>query len=81
MKNERNEKLLKAIDKAIATSKTYLEALDKIIAYKKTKGLVSWHISIMPNDDSDPEQIAKETIEIMREFAEGKCKEVDVTNL
>lgn len=70
-----------AIDEAIATSKTYLEALDKIIAYKKTKGLQSWHISIMPNDDSDPEQIAKETIEIMREFAEGKCKEVDVTNL
>ena len=37
MINEKNEKLLKVIDEAITSSSSSVEALDKILKYKKRK--------------------------------------------
>ena len=75
--------LVKIIDEAVSSTTNSIEALDKIINYKKENGLKSFHISLYPKDEKelDKESVASEIITIMREQASGKIKLVDITNV
>ena len=78
--------LLKAIDEAVASTSNSVDALDKILNYKKENGLIGFHLSMYPKGDinetlPDNEAIASEIIAIMKEHASGKTKEVDITNM
>ena len=78
--------LLKVIDDAIVSTSNSVDALDKILKYKKENGLIGFHFSIYPKNDINEtlpnnEAIASEIIAIMKEHASGKTKEVDITNM
>jgi hypothetical protein len=78
--------LLKVIDEATASTSNSIDALDKILNYKKENGLMGFHFSIYPKGDinetlPDNEAIAREIIAIMTEHAAGKTEEVDITNM
>jgi hypothetical protein len=78
--------LLKVIDEATASTSNSIDALDKILNYKKENGLMGFHFSIYPKGDinetlPDNEAIAREIIAIMKEHAAGKTEEVDITNM
>jgi hypothetical protein len=85
MINERNEKLLKVIDEAIATSSSSVEALDKILKYKKeNEDLIGMNFSIYPiskDRTPDKEKVAKNLITMMRCSANGDYKDITHTVL
>ena len=78
MINEKNEKLLKVIDEAITSSSSSIEALDKILTYKKeNEGLTGVNFSIHPISEDgiiDKEKVAKDLITMMRCSANGEYK-------
>ena len=82
----KNLELLKVIDEALASTSNSVDALDKILKYKKENGLTGFHFSMYPKGDInetllDNEVIASKIIAIMKENASGKTKEVDITNI
>ena len=83
MRSERNEKLLKVIDEAIATTSSFDEALDKILKYKKeNEELIGINFFILPVSEDgtvDKEKVAEELITMMRASAKGEYK--DITHL
>ena len=83
MRSERNEKLLKVIDEAVATSSSSIEALDKILKWKKEKdGLIGVRLSSYHTSEDrtlDKEKVAKDLITMMRCSANGEYK--DITHL
>lgn len=85
MRNERNENLLKVIDEAVATSSSSVEALDKIIKWKKeNEDLIDMHFSIYPtsNDETiNKEKVAKNLITMMRCSANGDYEDITCTEL
>lgn len=80
MKNERNEKLLKVIDEAIATSSSSVEALDKILKWQKENDeLIGMRFSIYPTSEDgtvDKEKVAEDMIKMMRASANGEYKNI-----
>ena len=80
MRNERNEKLLKVIDEAVATSSSSVEALDKILKWRKENdGLIGMRFSIYPTSEdgtTDKEKIAEDLIKMMRCSANGENKDI-----
>jgi hypothetical protein len=78
----KNEKLLKVIDEAVATSNTSIEALDKIIKWKKeNEDLIGVHFSIYPTSEDetvDKEKVAKSFITMIRCSANGDTEELNV---
>jgi hypothetical protein len=79
MRNERNEKLLKVIDESVASSSSSLEALDKILKWKKENGVIGMRFSIYPTSEDgtvDKERVAKDLITMMRCSANGEYKEI-----
>lgn len=78
-----NKKLVKFIDEAVASSKSSIEALDKIIKWKKENdGLIGIHFSFFPTSENgvvDKENDAEILIKMLRGSANGEYK--DVTNL
>lgn len=82
----KDPELLKVIDEATASTSNSVDALDKILNYKKENGLMGFHFSIYPKGDinetlPDNEAIANEIIAIMREHAAGKTEEDDITHM
>ena len=75
MRSERNEKLLKVIDEAVATSSSSVEALDEILKWRKENdGLKGIHFSIYPiskDGTLDKEKVAEDMIKMMRCCANG----------
>ena len=80
MRSERNEKLLKVIDEAVATSSSLIEALDKILKWRKENdGLKGIHFSIYPTSEdgtADKEKVAEDLIKMMRCSANGDYKRI-----
>jgi hypothetical protein len=78
----KNEKLLKVIDEIVATSSSSVEALDKIIKWRKENdGLKKIHFSVYPTSEDetvDEEKVAKSLITMMRCSANGDTKELNV---
>lgn len=85
MRNERNEKLLKVIDEAVASSSSSIEALDKILKCRKENdGLKGTRFSIYPTSEDgtlDKEKVAKDLIAMMRCSANGEYKDITHLNL
>ena len=85
MINEKNEKLLKIIDEAITSSSSSVEALDKILKYKKeNEGLIGMNFSIYPISEDgtiDNEKAAKNLITMMRCSANGEYEDITCTEL
>jgi hypothetical protein len=85
MINKKNEKLLKVIDEAVATTSSSVEALDKILTYKKeNEDLTGMNFSIYPTSEdgtADKEKVAKDLITMMRCSANGKYKDITHTIL
>jgi hypothetical protein len=83
MRSERNEKLFKVIDEAVATSSSSVEALDKILNWRKENdGLKGIRFSIYPTSEdgtADKEKVAEDLIKMMRCSANGEYK--DITHL
>ena len=83
MRNERNEKLLKVIDEAVASSSSSVEALDKILKWRKENdGLIGMRFSSYPTSEDgtvDKEKVAEDMIKMMRCSANGEYK--DITHL
>ena len=83
MRSERNEKLVKVIDEAVAASSSSVEALDKILNWRKENdGLIGMRFSIYPTSEdgtADKEKVAEDLIKMMRCSANGKYK--DITHL
>jgi hypothetical protein len=83
MRSERNEKLFKVIDEAVATSSSSVEALDKIVKWRKENdGLKGIRFSIYPTSEdgtADKEKVAEDLIKMMRCSANGEYK--DITHL
>lgn len=82
----RYPELVKIIDEAIASTSNSMDALDKILNYRKENGLTGFHVSMYPKGNinetlPDNEAIAREIIAIMKEHASGKTKEVDITDM
>jgi hypothetical protein len=75
MRNERNEKLFKVIDEAVATSSSSVEALDKILNWRKENdGLKGIHFSIYPISEDgtlEKEKVAEDMIKMIRCMANG----------
>lgn len=75
MRNERNKKLLKVIDEAVASSSSSIEALDKILKWRKENdGLKGTRFSIYPTSEDgtlDKEKVAEDLIKMMRCSANG----------
>lgn len=75
-------KLVDVIDEAIKTSKSNLEAFEKVMKYKKeVQGLTGFHCSVYPKDFNNPEPIDSETVAkvllaMMRAEAEGRYEDV-----
>lgn len=80
MRSERNEKLLKVIDEAVATSSSSIEALDKILKWKKEDNeLIGMRFSIYPTSEDgtvDKEKVAEELIAMMRCSANGDYEDI-----
>ena len=80
MRNERNEKLLKVIDEAVATSSSSIEVLDKIIKWKKENDeLIGMRFSIYPTSEDgtvDKEKVAEDLIKMMRCSANGDYEKI-----
>lgn len=78
MRSERNEKLLKVIDEAVATSSSSVEALDKILKWRKENdGLKGMHFSIYPISEDgtvEKEKVADDLIKMIRCVANGEYK-------
>jgi hypothetical protein len=81
----RNEKLLKVIDEAVATTSSSVEALDTILKYKKeNEDLIGINFSIYPISEDgilDKEKVAKNLITMMRCSANGDYKDITHTIL
>ena len=75
--------LIDVINDAIKTSKTNLEAFNKVLQYKKEhQGLLGFHFSVYPKDFNNPEpiesdQVAADLLTLLKAEAEGNY--VDVT--
>ena len=82
MRSEKNEKLLKVIDEAVVSSSSSVEALDKILKWRKENdGLKGINFSIYPTSEDgmvDKEKLAHDLIIMMRASANRKYK--DITN-
>lgn len=77
----RNEKLLKVIDEFVSTSKSSVEALDKIIKWKKeNENLIGMNFSIY-DESVDKEKAAKNLITMMRCSANGEYEEVSLNDV
>ena len=92
--NEIDEELVKVIDEAISASPSYVEALDKVVEWKKkNRGLKGIHISpsldlILNPDDCrkiDPKveanKMAHDVLLMLRASAKGELKEVPISEL
>jgi hypothetical protein len=77
-----NKELVKFIDETVATSSSSVEALDKIIKWKKeNEELIGVNFSIYPTSEDetvDKEKFAKNLITMMRCSANGDFE--DITN-
>lgn len=77
-----NNELVKFIDETVATSSSSVEALDKIIKWKKeNEDLIGVNFSIYPTSEDetvDKEKFAKNLITMMRCSANGDFE--DITN-
>jgi hypothetical protein len=80
MRSERNEKLFKVIDEAVATSSSSFESLDKIIKWQKEDDeLIGMHFSIYPTSEDgkvDKEKVAEDLIAMMRCSANGDYEDI-----
>ena len=80
-----NNELVKFIDEVVASSKSSIEALDKIIKWKKENdGLIGINFSIYPtseDDTVDKEKVAEDLIKMMRCSANGDYKDITNTEL
>lgn len=80
-----NKELVKFIDETVATSSSSVEALDKIIKWKKeNEGLVGVNFSIYPISEDrtvDKEKYAKNLITMMRCSANGDFEDITNSNL
>lgn len=80
MRSERNEKLLKIIDEAVATSSSSVEALDKILKWRKENdGLIGIRFSIYPQSEDgtvEKEKVAEDLITMLRCSANGDYKRI-----
>lgn len=80
-----NKELVKFIDETVATSSSSVEALDKIIKWKKeNEGLVGVNFSIYPiseDETVDNEKYAKNLITMMRCSANGDFEDITNSNL
>ena len=92
--NEIDEELVKVIDEAISGSSSYVDALDKVVEWKKkNRGLKGIHISpsldlILNPDDCrkiDPKveanKMAHDVLLMLRASAKGELKEVPMSEL
>ena len=82
--NTVDQKLLDIIDNAVKTTSNSIDALSKILEYRKTdEGMIGFHFSVYPTADHDitSEAIASEIIDIMKDHASGNTKEVDITKM
>ena len=77
-----NNELVKFIDETVTTSSSSVEALDKIIKWKKeNEDLIGVNFSIYPTSEDetvDKEKFAKNLITMMRCSANGDFE--DITN-
>ena len=78
--NKRKDpELVKVIDDAIASTTTYVAALDKLIEWeKKNRGLIGMHLSTYSEDNPNNETIARDILLMHRACAEGNYR--DATN-
>lgn len=80
-----NKELVKFIDEAVASSESSMDALDKIIKWKKENdGLIGINCSIYPtseDDTFDKEKVAHDLIKMMRSSANGDIKDITNTKL
>ena len=80
MRNKRNKKLLKVIDEAVATSSSSVEALDKILKWRKENdGLKGIHFSIYPISEDgtlEKEKVAEDLIAMMKCSANGDYENI-----
>lgn len=85
--NEIDEELVKVIDESISNSPSFVEALGKVIKWKKeNRGLKGFHISTPPDvlcgtrkvkypaDEAD--RIAYNILMMEKDCALGQCREV-----
>jgi hypothetical protein len=80
MRSEKNEKLLKVIDEAVATSSSSFEALDNILKWQKENDeLIGMHFSIYPTSEDgtvDKEKVAEDLIAMMKCSANGDYENI-----
>lgn len=85
--NEIDEELVKVIDESISSSTSFVEALGKVIEWKKkNRGLKGFHISSPPDvlcgtrkvkypaDEAD--RMAHDVLMMERDRALGQCREL-----
>jgi hypothetical protein len=69
--------LVEFIDEAIHSSANKVEALDKVLKFKKeNRGMTGFHFSCMPTDKSiDAENMASDLLVMIHAAASGLCKD------
>ena len=91
LEKKEDTELVKVIDDAIANSKDYVEALDKVIKFEKEhRGLKGMHISApldvlcgqrkVEDPHGEANKIAHDVLKMRRASALRQLKEVDVTD-
>ena len=87
LEKKEDPELVKVIDDAIANSKDYVEALDKVIKFKKEhRGLIGIRATVIPDSSSKPDDGKKYTNDtcahdiLMMMHAEALGRFKDVTS-
>ena len=69
--------LVEFIDETVNSSASKVEALDKVLKFKKeNRGMTGFHFSCMPTDKNvDAEDMASDLLTMMRAYASGMFRD------